>query len=346
MKVWLYSGALKLVEKSGVGQALHHQEAMLQSAGVCTTRRRDHSASIVHINTVFPDSVLAALFARFRRQKVICYGHSTMEDFRNSFKLSNTLAPLFKRWITLCYSLGDAVITPSEYSRSLLLQYGIEKPVYVLSNGVDTALFRANPVRRAAFRAQYHLSENDRAVISVGHYILRKGLLDYIALARAMPDVRFLWFGYTNPKLIPAEIQQALKNAPPNLTFPGYVDQEALCDAYCGCDLFCFMSYEETEGIVVLEALSCEIPVLLRDIPVYDGWLEHGFNVYKCRDFDSFLQNATKILSGLAPDLTRAGRKTAEERDISKAGSALLAIYQNLLNDVLLPQNAPAQIPR
>ena len=35
-----------------------------------------------------------------------------MEDFRNSFLGSNLLAPLFKRWLILCYRQGDVVITP------------------------------------------------------------------------------------------------------------------------------------------------------------------------------------------------------------------------------------------
>lgn len=45
--------------------------------------------------------------------------------------------------------------------------------------------------------------------------------------------------------------------------------------------LFCFMSHEETEGIVVLEALACCIPVLVRDIPVYEDWLADGKNVLR-----------------------------------------------------------------
>lgn len=330
MKVQLYIGSLKLVEKSGVGQALHHQEAMLKSIGLEATYKNDRSANFIHINTVFPDSIFAALKARLRGQKVIYYGHSTMEDFRNSFKLSNAFAPLFKKWITLCYSLGDAVITPTEYSKQLLLSYGIKKPIYALSNGIDTAFFRFDTGRRAAFRSKYGLNESDKAVISVGHYIVRKGILDFIELARAMPQTHFFWFGYTNLNLVPAKVREAIMDAPPNLIFPGYVERADLCEAYCGCDLFCFMSYEETEGIVVLEALSCGIPVLVRDIPVYNGWLRDGENVYKGTDSESFYRKAAAILDGSAANLTQAGRQTAEARSIAAMGERLLNIYRDV----------------
>ncbi|MDD3541641.1 MAG: glycosyltransferase [Petrimonas sp.] len=334
MKVRLYTGSLKLVEKSGVGQALHHQQEMLRSIGVETTYKNDRDAVLVHINTVFPDSLFAALWARLRGQKVIYYGHSTMEDFRNSFKLSNVLAPIFKQWIKLCYETGNAIITPTEYSKRLLLSYGIKKPIYALSNGIDTDFFRSDPERRLAFRAKYQLGQQDKAVISVGHYIVRKGILDYIALARSMPEIRFFWFGYTNLNLIPAEVRDAIREAPANLAFPGYVGREELRDAYCGCDLFCFMSYEETEGIVVLEALSCGIPVLVRDIPVYEGWLQHGLNVYKGIDGESFHRHASDILEDRTAHLTKAGRQTAQERSIHTMGEKLLGIYQQVAKTV------------
>ena len=55
-------------------------------------------------------------------------------------------------------------------------------------------------------------------------------------------------------------------------------------------DAFFFPSYEETEGIVVLEALSSYQQVILRDIPVYEGWLIHGKNCYKGKDNDEFIE--------------------------------------------------------
>lgn len=330
MKVRLYTGSLNLVEKSGVGQALHHQQAMLQSAGIETTYKNDRDTAAIHINTVFPDSLLAALLARLRGQKVVYYGHSTMEDFRNSFKCSNLLAPIFKHWIKLCYSSGDIVITPTEYSRQLLLSYGIRKPIYALSNGIDTDFFAPSDERRCAFREKYHIDKQEKAVISVGHFIERKGILDYIALARSMPEVRFFWFGYTNLNLIPTTVRDAIAAAPPNLCFPGYVERDELRNAYCGCDCFCFMSYEETEGIVVLEALSCSIPTVVRDIPVYDGWLQNGVSVYKAQDFPAFIEKTAAVLNGEAANLTQAGRYIAEARSIRHMGQALLACYQKM----------------
>ena len=80
---------------------------------------------VIHINTVFPKSFFLALKSKRLGIPVIYHAHSTKEDFRNSYIGSNLFAELFRRWITLCYNLGDIIITPSEYSKHLLESYNI-----------------------------------------------------------------------------------------------------------------------------------------------------------------------------------------------------------------------------
>ncbi len=122
-------------------------------------------------------------------------------------------------------------------------------------------------------------------------------------------------------------LARAMESAPANVRFPGFVDRERLREAYCGADVFAFMSREETEGIVVLEALACGIPTVVRDIPVYGGWLESGKNVYKASNTDEFQQSVEGMLAGSLPDLTSAGRATAESRSLEAVGSQLRDIY-------------------
>lgn len=326
MKVFLYQGGLSIVGQSGVGAAVRHQRQALQCAGVETVGDWRSDAPVIHINTVLPDSFFAALRARREGRRVVYYGHSTMEDFRNSFRGSNLAAPLFKWWILRCYSLGDVVITPTEYSRRILLGYGLKKPVYSLSNGVDTEFFAPDESRRARFRSRYGLAEGQKTVVSAGHLIARKGLPEFIELARSMPQTRFFWLGHTDPALLPKSIRQAIASAPENLTFTGFLDREALCDAYCGADVFAFLSHEETEGIVVLEALACGAPTVVRDIPVYEGWLEDGENVYKARTQQEFAQAIAGLLDGSLPALRAGGRAVAEQRSMAAVGRQLRQI--------------------
>lgn len=328
MSVQIYTGSLSLVRRSGVGQAVLHQEDMLSAAGVAVTERPTRQARTVHINTVLPDAPLTAMLAHLAGKKVVYYGHSTQEDFRNSFRGSNALAPLFRRWIRFCYQRGDVVITPTPYAKRLLERYGVRRPIYVLSNGVDVRFFAPSRQRRVAFREKYGLGGGEKAVLSVGHFIARKGLLEFVDMARKMPNVRFFWFGATKLELVPQEIRQAIATAPDNLTFPGFVSREELRDAYCGCDVFAFMSHEETEGIVVLEALSCGIPTVVRDIPVYREWLTDGVSVCKAKDDWDFVRKVAGLLDGSIAAPVDGGMAVAQSRSMTAMGMALRAVYE------------------
>ncbi len=330
MRVHLYSGSLNIVEKSGVGRAIHHQKKALTDNHIPFTTNPKRRHTIAQYNTIFPDSYFASVRSRRQGKKVVYYGHSTMEDFRNSFIGSNLVAPLFKKWITHCYSQGDVIITPSEYAKELLLSYGIKRPIHVLSNGIDLDFFKKSDEASARFRAAFGFTKDQKVIVSAGHYVDRKGLVEFIDLAHQLPQYTFLWCGYTNLNLVPAHIRTAIQQAPKNLVLPGYVQKEQLRDAYSGSDLFLFLTHEETEGIVLLEALSTKLPVLVRDIPLYKSWLPEGEVVYKARTQAEFKQNIIDMLEGQLPDLTEAGYKVAEERSLATIGKRLKEIYASI----------------
>lgn len=330
MKVLLYAKNRQVVLKSGVGRAMVMQEESLKGNGVEVTTDPKDDYDVVHINTIFPSDYFMAKKAKKCGKKVVYHAHSTKEDFQNSFTGSNLIAPLFKKWIMKCYQTGDLILTPTNYSKSLLEGYGIKKQIEVISNGVDTMLFQKNILAREKFRNKYGFKNTDKIVMSVGLYFERKGILDFVELAKQMPEYQFVWFGYTPDSQIPKKIREAVHTKLPNLKFTGYLPKEELQMVYSSCDLFFFPSYEETEGIVVLEALASQIPVLLRDIPVYSDWLEENRDVYKGRDNEEFKERIEEILERKIPTLTLNGLERARERDVSHQAEILNRYYERL----------------
>lgn len=332
VKVLLYTEGMKYVGKSGLGRAIKHQMRALTSAGVEYTLDPKDNYDIVHINSYGLKSRHLARKAHRQGKKVVYHAHSTEEDFRNSFILSNQIAPLFRKWLVSSYELGDHIVTPTPYSKHLLEGYGIKKPITAVSNGIDLAFYeRPAGEDGSAFREKFGFSKEDKIVMAVGLYIERKGILDFVELAKKMPEYQFIWFGYTDPKLIPQKIKDALKTELPNLKFPGYVEPEVLRTAYYGADLFVFPTYEETEGIVLLEALAAKQKVLIRDIPIYSGWFTDGETVYKASTVDEFEEKIRGILEGTLPDLSDAGYALAKEKDLRSIGKELRGIYERVL---------------
>lgn len=340
MKILLYAGSLDTVSRSGVGEAVRHQREALERLGVAYTMDEREDYDVVHLNTIFPDSLRMARRAKRQGKKVVYHAHSTMEDFRNSFIGSNLAAPLFKRWIMRCYRSADLLITPTDYARGLLLAYGLTGPIVSLSNGVDSAFFAPDAEAGLRFRERYGLAADTKVILSVGHYIERKGVLDFVELARRMPDHEFYWFGHTPLYMIPPKIRQAVETKLPNLHFPGYVNRTELRDAYCGSDLFLFATHEETEGIVLLEALAAEIPVLVRDLPIYADWLRDGETVYKARSLETFERGIRGITQRTLPDLTGNGRELALGLDLDAVGRRLVELYGRALHGEPEPPRA------
>lgn len=331
MKVLLRTDMFDKVEKSGVGRAIIHQKKALELNGVQYTTDPKEDYDIVHINTIFPQSYLAAKKAHKEGKKVVMHAHSTEEDFRNSFIGSNLAAPLFKKWLITCYRQGDIMLTPTPYSKSLLENYHIGRRIIPISNGIELDYFKPVKSWRKDFRKEFGFKEKDKVIISVGLYLERKGLLDFVEIAKSMPDYKFVWFGYTNLNTIPKKVRDAVTTKVDNLYFPGYYPRNLLRKAYAGADLFFFPTHEETEGIVLLEALATKVPVLIRDIPIYQGWFKDEKNVYKGTNNEEFKEKITGIVEHQLPDLTEAGYKVAEERSIENIGKELKHIYEELL---------------
>lgn len=332
MKILLYTELEKTIGKSGLGKAIQHQIRALEENGIEYTKNPRDDYDIAHINWYGIKSYMVAKKAKRKGKKVIYHAHSTEEDFRNSFKFSNVIAPLFKWWICKCYRLGDFIITPTEYSKKLLENYNLNRPIKAISNGIDTSVFKPSKKLGDEFRKKYGFKSDDKVILGIGLYLERKGILDFVELAKRLKDYKFIWFGYTDLKLVPKKIKNAVNTKLDNLIFAGYVPQEEIIKAMNGADLYIFPTLEETEGIPILEALACKQNVIVRDIEVFD-WLRENEDVYKAKDVDDFEVKIKKIINKELPSLTKNGYKIACMKDVKIVGNELINVYNDVLNE-------------
>ena len=330
MKVLLYTEGLKTIGKSGLGKAVEHQKKALEDNKITYTLNPKDDYDLVHINFYGPKSYHLAKKAHKLGKKVVYHAHSTEEDFRDGFIFCRQVAPLFKKWITKCYSLGDVVITPTNYSRNLLKNYNINRKIYAISNGIDTNFFKHDEKLGKKFRKEYGYSNKDKIIIGIGLYIERKGIVDFVELAKRMPDYKFIWFGYSPLSAATKPVKKAVKTELPNLKFAGYVEKEMIKAAMCGTDLYLFPTLEETEGIPIIEAFACKTNTLVRDIPIFDEF-EEGKIVYKAKTLNEFEDKIKKIIDGKLPSLVDNAYKIAKDRDVKKVGKELVSVYRDVL---------------
>jgi 1,2-diacylglycerol-3-alpha-glucose alpha-1,2-glucosyltransferase len=333
MKVLLYTEMAKKVSKSGLGLAIEHQKTALTNEGIEWTIDPNDDYDILHINTWFPKSYFFAKKAKKNGKKIVYHAHSTEEDYRDGFIFARQTSKIVKWWLIKCYSLGHVIVTPTLYSKKLLEGYkGLEKKkIYAISNGIDMELFKKNKEAGEAFRKKYGYTKNDKVIIGIGLYIRRKGIVDFVELARRLPEYKFIWFGYSSLKAATSDVREAVNTKLPNLTWAGYVPQIEIKAAMSGADLYLFPTLEETEGIPIIEACATKQNAIIRDIPIFDGWLEDGKNVYKAKDVDAFEKKIKDFFDGKLPSLVDEAYKVAIERDIKTIGKQLKKVYEEVL---------------
>jgi len=333
MKVLLYTEGLKTVGKSGLGKAIQHQQKALDYEKIDYTLNPKDDYDILHINTYFPKSYFLAKRAKKKGKKIVYHAHSTEEDYKNGFILAKQTSKLFKWWLIKCYSLGDVIVTPTPYSKRLLAGYkGLEKKkIYAISNGIEIEFFKKDKKLGAKFRKDYGYTKDDKVIIGIGLYIERKGIVDFVELAKRMPEYKFIWFGYSPLSAATKPVRDAVNTKLDNLVFAGYVEREVIRGAMNGCDLYLFPTLEETEGIPIIEACACETDAIIRDIPIFEGWLEDGKNVYKAKDVDEFEKKIKAFLSGKLKSVAKNSYKLALERDLHYIGKQLHQVYDDLM---------------
>ena len=334
MKVLLYTEGLKTIGKSGLGKAIKHQMTALENEHIeYTLDPKDDDYDILHINTYFPKSYRIAKRAKKKGKKIVYHAHSTEEDYKNGFILAKQTSKLFKKWLIKCYSLGDVIVTPTLYSKKLLQGYkGLEnKKIYDISNGIEIDFFKKDKKLGEKFRKDYGFTKDDKIVMGIGLYIERKGIVDFVELAKRLPEYKFIWFGYSPLGAATKPVRKAVNTKLDNLFFPGYVERDVIKGAMSGADLYIFPTFEETEGIPIIEACACKQNAIVRDIPIFDGWLEDGKNVYKAKDVDEFEKKIKMFFDGELPSVVDEAYKVAVERDLKTVGKKLKQVYTDVM---------------
>jgi 1,2-diacylglycerol-3-alpha-glucose alpha-1,2-glucosyltransferase len=332
MKICVYLEFYNLCV-GGIRTSYHNQKKILSQIGISHCKNWDKSCDILQVNYIGPRSVYLMKKAKLQGKKVIIWSHTTVEDTKQIFRYVPFLIPIFKRHLIKTYGLADLIFSPSEYTKSLLIAYGLPaEKIVVVSNGVDLANYYQDLTERHSWRKKF---EHSAVTIgSMGLVIPRKGVDDFLFLAEKFPKNQFIWYGKIFKKYSNLFVKPLPKILPKNTKFPGcLVATKDIISAYNAMDIFLFPSYEENEGMAILEACAVGLPILVRDIPAYKGWLTHGKNCLKAKDDQEFEKYLARLISDadLRQRLGQEAKKTAQTKSLEALSQILLTEYNKLL---------------
>ncbi|HEX2279205.1 MAG TPA: glycogen synthase [Candidatus Tectomicrobia bacterium] len=198
------------------------------------------------------------------------------------------------------YENADGVIAVSEaMRRDVQALYGVpSEKIRVIHNGIDIDQYRPRP-NRAILRS-YDIDPGVPFLLFVGRITRQKGIIHLVeAIKYLRPGVQIvLCAGAPDTPEIGAEmaehVEQARAQSPNRIIWvPQIVPREALISLYTHAAVFVCPSVYEPFGIINLEAMACETPVVASAVGGIPEVVVHGetgllvpFEPVSAHDFD------------------------------------------------------------
>ncbi|GAF15081.1 glycosyltransferase LafB [Bacillus sp. JCM 19046] len=292
IKLTMLSSAEK-VKGQGVASAYRELVNLLDSQtqqtydmAINNYRRTD----ITHYHTVDFPFYLTTFFKRTGVK--VGYVHFLPETVDESLQLPKLFRTIFYRYLVSFYKRMDHLVVVNPSFIPKLVALGLDKDrIHYIPNFVSKDTFaKGSDQDRLALRAELGIPADAFVIIGAGQIQHRKGVLDFIEVAKARPEVHFVWAGGFSFGRITAgyaELKRVVENPPANVHFPGIVERSEMSRYYNAADLFFSPSYNELFPMTILEAMSCEKPLLLRDLDLYEDILFHYYQ--KASSNDGFL---------------------------------------------------------
>jgi glycosyltransferase involved in cell wall biosynthesis len=219
---------------------------------------------------------------------------------------------------------ADIRLSVSRWQQDYLRnEHGIETDY--LPNGVDVAACDKGNANR--FRAKHRI--NGPFILWVGRNDPVKNPLDFVRLAEALPDVRFVMVGAgLTPETLPKTVGVSV---PRNLTLTGQASHAEVQDALAACSLLVVTSKREGLPTLVLEGMAHMKPVV---VPDEAGCLEAigdgAFGlVYPQGSVPDLISRIKSVLAS-PPDTSLSRIRVLEEYDWRTVAPKLDAVYQSI----------------
>jgi len=232
--------------------------------------------------------------------------------------------------------------------RELMKYYNVpEEDIEVIPLGVDLNEFKPDPPAVALEKA-YNISDNDVVLIIIATEFYRKGVEELIESMRILHTQ-----GHKNIKLMivgKARVEGIRKDESfyrglvkkysldKNVIFTGAIDSNnmELTKYYNLADIFVFPTKYEGFGLPTIEAMACELPVIVGPSGAGEDLIDSGKNGFLLGDVNNPQEIADKILilsqdGKLRKTIGKAARKTVQICSWDNIARRTIELYEEIL---------------
>jgi 1,2-diacylglycerol 3-alpha-glucosyltransferase len=305
---------------------------------MASLKLRGKRMDILHAQTPFIMGMYSMLMARSSGIPLVGSFHTLFTDkevISNYTADSKLLIKLLTRYAwpyaRFFYSKCDEVIAPSDVIKGMLEKHHIGN-ISTVPNGIDPARFNGK-VDGSKLRESLTGRSGDSIVLYVGRLSKEKRIDTLLKAARLLKGrkIKFI-IGGTGPA---ADAYQRMARSMrlDNVKFTGFISDEQLPEYYAACDLFCLPSTFDTQGIVSIEAMACNKPVVGANYLALKELIKNGYNGEKFvpMSASSCAEKIGKVLNHL--DSYKGMLNTAKQYSVARVTDRLLDVYKKAIDD-------------
>lgn len=310
---------------------------------------KDMNLDIIHAHTEFGIGIFARIMSHMLVLPLVITYHTTYEDYThyvnvfNSKQFEKVARKTVSKLSQVYINTSDAIISPSEKTKNMLLGYGVKKDIHVVPTGLD--LDRFNPKHSTShqiseLKQELKIASDEKVILYVGRIakeksidliikgfneINQENLKIHLVIVGAGPELEEL-------KQLASTMKQATK-----IHFVGKKLPTQVPLYYHMCDVFASASLTETQGMTFVEAFASHTPVFAREDDVLKELIKENETGYYFESAESFafkIENYFKLSVSEQHKIQEKTSIMAQPYDRPYFINAVLSIYQQAILDV------------
>jgi 1,2-diacylglycerol 3-alpha-glucosyltransferase len=295
---------------------------------------------IVHSQVPANTGLFAILVSRLEHIPHVHTYHTLFMEYTHYMPVPRPIAvhivESVSRWFC---GRSQCIISPSARIRRELREYGIHTPIEVIPTGIDTNPDRVIQDPRE-LRHRYNLPEDKKILSFVGRIGREKNIGFLLRMVRKISEARddvilvIVGDGPDKSRLAAEARSLGIESL---VRFTGYVDRETVFSVFAASAVFTFASMTETQGLVLLEAMSMGTPVVAIDAMGVSDLLSDDRGGFLCQpdDLDGFTERVNTLLDNreLYRKTAAEGQEKAREWSIETMSERLVRTYRKAVQD-------------
>lgn len=304
-----------------------------------TKEIKELNLDIIHIHTPGTIGIAGLRLAKKLKIPTVYTYHTCVEQYAQFYlHLPKwTENKIFFLTATNFYNKNNAIIAPSQGIKNTLQKF-LKIPIEVIPTGVDVEKITNQAANGDALGIlkQHHINSNDQLLITASRLGKEKNLEFIInsfpQIKKQNSNVKLLIVGSGPDENHLKTLAQNID--PKDIIFLGRLNQNDLFAIYQYAQIFLFASSTETQGLVVLEALTMNLPVVAIRATGVEDLLENNIGGLLVNNNKEEFANAVNNLlkdKKLLIEKKEQAQEQSKKFSIEKMAQKTLEIYQKLI---------------